>query len=89
MELKNMEYRVVRLDLSSPDKPAFAICEVFHDDSGRIVHYSLNGACITAETPAQIAAELDLMRKATEKPVLLESEMERLTSSNIAEQLGH
>ena len=84
-----MEHRVVRLDLSSPDKPAFAICEVLHDDSGEIVHYSLNGACITAETPAQIAIELDLMRRATEMPVVLESEMERLTTSRIAEQLGY
>jgi hypothetical protein len=42
MELKNMEHRVVRLDLSSPDKPSFAICEVFSDDSDEIVHYALN-----------------------------------------------
>jgi len=28
MELKNMEHRVVHLDLSSPDEPTFAICEV-------------------------------------------------------------
>lgn len=88
MELKNMEHRVVRLDLSSPDKPSFAICEVFTDDTGEIVHYALNGACITAETPAKIAAELDLMRKAIEKPVLLESEMEQLTNSDIAQQFG-
>jgi hypothetical protein len=88
MTLKNMEHRVVRLDLSYPDKPSFAICEVFHDDNSEIVHYALNGACITAESPAKIASELHLMLKATEKPVLLESEMEQLTNSDIAQQLG-
>lgn len=88
MALKNMEHRVVRLDLSSPDKPAFAICEVFHDDNSDIVHYALNGACISAESPEAIVSELYLMIKATEKPVLLESEMEQLTGSDIAFQLG-
>jgi hypothetical protein len=88
MTLRAMEHRVVRLDLSYPDKHSFAICEVFRNDNSEIVHYALNGACITAESPAKIASELDLMLKATEKPVLLESEMEQLTNSDIAQQLG-
>ena len=87
MDLKDMEHRVVHLDISSPGKPEFATCEVFRDDKGEICHYALNGACITTETPAKIALELDSMQKATEKPVLLESAMERLTNSDIAAQL--
>ena len=82
-----MEHRVVHLDLSSPHEPTFAICEVFHDDTGEICHYALNGACITAETPAKITFELDSMRKATGKPVLLQSELERITNSDVAAQL--
>jgi hypothetical protein len=89
MNLQFMEHRVFRLDLSSPEKPEFAICEVFSDGGGEILHYALNGACITAEAPEKIAAELDRMRKATEKPVLLESEMLHLTSFDIGEQLRY
>ena len=84
MTLKNIEHRVVGLDLFHPERPSFAICEVFRDDDGQIVHYALNGACIPAESPTKIASELRLMLEATEKPVLLESEMEQLTNSDIA-----
>jgi hypothetical protein len=82
-----MEHRVVQLDLSSPEKASFAISEVFFNDKGRCVHYALNGACITAGSPAQIASELELMRRATEKPVLIESELERLTGTSALSEL--
>jgi hypothetical protein len=80
-----MEHRIVQLDLSSPAKPSFAVAEVFSTDKGQCVDYALNGACITAESPAQIASELELMLQATEKPVLLESDRSlqpRLPSRN-------
>jgi hypothetical protein len=82
-----MEHRVVQLDLSSPKKASFAISEVFYNDNGKCVHYALNGACITAESPAQVASELELMRRATEKPVLLESELERQTGPSALREL--
>jgi hypothetical protein len=37
---------------------------------------------------AQIASAPRLVLKVTEKPVLLESEIEQLTNSDIAQQLG-
>ena len=68
------DYRVVKvLGGPSGDETVLILCEVYYGPSGKLEgHYH---ATPSGDTLADVAADLDRMRTAMDKPILLEEEV--------------
>jgi hypothetical protein len=68
-------YRIVHLDLASPDETWMEIREVYYDETGKITSWTAETAGVGGDDLTEIAGVLELMRGALEKPVLKESDL--------------
>ena len=70
-------YRVIEHDRPGSTDKSFGIHEVYYDDMGRVKTWTERAVGVTAYSVEGLAEEMDIMREALAKPVLIERELER------------
>lgn len=68
-------YRLIHLDVSSPDEPWYEVREVFYNDDGAVASHSEAASAIVGNDIEEAKGVVDMLREAFDKPVLLESEL--------------
>jgi hypothetical protein len=70
-------YRVVEHDQPGSTDKSFGIHEVYYDDMGRVEAWTERAVGVTAYSVEGLAEEMEIMREALGKPVLIEKELLR------------
>lgn len=68
-------YRIVHLDLASPNETWMEIREVYYDEAGRVIGWTEKAAGVCGNNAAELGRVLDTLRDALGKPTLQEREL--------------
>ncbi|NBW13718.1 MAG: hypothetical protein EBR82_37535 [Caulobacteraceae bacterium] len=69
-------YRIIHMDIKSPDKPWYELHEVYYNEKGKIENYTASPVEISGDNRCDIMSQLLMMANdAHRHPVLKESKL--------------